>query len=91
MRWQIAKAAPAWQQAVAVLPSFAPLAASEGTPKDNTVHLYFHNDASVTAQRVQTLVLADGTTGVRSTAPELTYTLSPACKAFDQGRKTTHE
>ncbi len=84
VRWQAAQQAPVWRQATAVLPSFPPLQASQGTLKDNTVHLYFHEDGSVTAQRVQTLTLGDGKTGTRSTAPELTYTTSPACATMGQ-------
>lgn len=79
VRWQHAQAAPAWQRATAALAPFPPLAPSQGKPRDNAVHLYFLADGSVTAQRVQTLTLADGKPGVRSTEPAPAFKTPPTC------------
>ena len=85
VRWQAARTVPRWQHATTALPACPPLEPSQGTPKDNAVHLYFHGDGSVTAQRVHTLIRADGKTGMRNTAPELTYTTVPACDTMQRG------
>ena len=79
VRWQLARTAPEWQEALVTVPAFANHEPAQGSATENAVHLYFHPDGGVSAQRAQVVAVAEGSHAARLTAIVPVLKTAPAC------------
>lgn len=79
LRWQSARANPAWQHATLVVPPFPKAPLDGGSVESHALHVYIKPDGTLAAQREQQLDLGLFKTGKRVSAATPAFATAPEC------------
>lgn len=79
IRWQLAGADPAWQEAVVTVPKFRSGQSPRGRIHSTSVDLYFLAGGNVVAERSQYIDLPGGRVAIRTTGPAVPLPDNPPC------------